>query len=186
MSCMAAPNELGKAYAAAYVLLMRAQVLLTHVIVPYADLTLTNFSTSPQFRLTRGNFYIHTRIKVVIGKIKQWTMKTWKKRKMMKKYHQQKLAEHEADDFFDSTLAESTGITGEFLFQDRRRVWIWAAWATTGKSTFGLRDAYAVLTRMSGNKYAKHPLKITNVPSRRSILMHRLPVTLCICPFLMC
>jgi hypothetical protein len=31
--------------------------------------------------------------------------------------------------------------------QDRRRVWIWAAWATTGKSTFGLRDAYAVLTR---------------------------------------
>ena len=63
----------------------------------------------------------------------------------MMKYHQQKLAEHEADDFFDSTLAESTGITGEFLFQDRRRVWIWAAWATTGKSTFGLRDAYAVL-----------------------------------------
>ena len=46
----------GKAYAAAYVLLTRAQVLLTHVIVPYADLTLTNFSTSPQFRLTRGNF----------------------------------------------------------------------------------------------------------------------------------
>jgi hypothetical protein len=37
----------------------------------------------------------------VIGKIKQWTMKTWKKRKkMMKKYHQQKLAEHEADDVF--------------------------------------------------------------------------------------
>ena len=69
-------------------------------------------------------------------------MKTWKKRKMMKKYHQQKLAEHEADDFFDSTLAESTGITGEFLFQDRRRVWIWAAWATTGKSTFSLHDPY--------------------------------------------
>ena len=61
---------------------------------------------------------LRARIEVVIGKIKQWTMKTWKKReKMMKKYHQQKLAEHEADDvFFDSTLAESTGITGEFLF----------------------------------------------------------------------
>ena len=44
---------------------------------------------------------LHARIEVVIGKIKQWTMKTWKKRKkMMKKYHQQKLAEHEADDVF--------------------------------------------------------------------------------------
>ena len=41
----------GKAYAATYVLLTRAQVLLTHVIVPYADLTLTNFSTSPQLGL---------------------------------------------------------------------------------------------------------------------------------------
>ena len=48
----------GKAYAAAYALLTRAQVLLTHVIVPYADLTRTIFSTSPQFRLTRSNFYM--------------------------------------------------------------------------------------------------------------------------------
>ena len=52
--------------------------------------------------------------------------------------------------------------------------------------TRSLRDAYAVLTRMSGNNYAKHPLKITNVPSREGIPMHRLPVTLCICPFLIC
>ena len=44
---------------------------------------------------------LHARIEVVIGKIKQRTMKTWKNRKkMMKKYHQQKLAEHEADDVF--------------------------------------------------------------------------------------
>ena len=48
----------GKAYAAGYALLTRAQVLLTHVIVPYADLTRTIFSTSPQFRLTRSNFYM--------------------------------------------------------------------------------------------------------------------------------
>jgi len=48
----------GKAYAAAYALLTRAQVLLTQVIVPYADLTRTIFSTSPQFRLTRSNFYM--------------------------------------------------------------------------------------------------------------------------------
>ena len=43
---------------------------------------------------------LHARIEVVIGKIKQWTMKTWKKRKKMMKYHQQKLAELEADDIF--------------------------------------------------------------------------------------
>ena len=52
--------------------------------------------------------------------------------------------------------------------------------------TRSLRDAYAVLTRMSGNNYAKHQLKITNVPSRKGIPMHRLPVTLCTCPFLIC
>ena len=48
----------GKAYAAAYALLTRAHVLLTHAVVPYASLTLPNFSTSPQFRLTRSNFYM--------------------------------------------------------------------------------------------------------------------------------
>ena len=48
----------GKAYAAAYALLTRAHVLLTHAIVPYAGLTLTNFSTSPQFRLTRSSVYM--------------------------------------------------------------------------------------------------------------------------------
>ena len=47
-----------KAYAAAYALLTRAHVLLTHAVVPYASLTLPNFSTSPQFRLTRSNFYM--------------------------------------------------------------------------------------------------------------------------------
>ena len=51
----------GKAYAAAYALLTRAQVLLTHVIGPYADLTRTIFSTSPQFRLTRSYFYCKNR-----------------------------------------------------------------------------------------------------------------------------
>ena len=58
----------GKAYAAAYALLTRAQVLLTHVIVPYADLTRTIFSTSPQFRLTRSNFYMQ--------ESKQWLAKS--------------------------------------------------------------------------------------------------------------
>ena len=48
----------GKAYAVAYALLTRVQVLLTHLKVPYADLTLTNFDTSPQFGLTRSNFYM--------------------------------------------------------------------------------------------------------------------------------
>ena len=100
----------------------------------------------------------------------------------MKKYHQQKLAEHEADDVFWRHPCWEHGHDW--------RVSLWAAWATTGKSTLwltrSLRDAYAVLTRMSGNNHPKHPLKITNVPSRKGIPMHRLPVTLCICPFLIC
>ena len=62
---------------------------------PYADIFkhVTTVSTYAQQLL-------HARIEAVIGKIKQWTMKTWKKRKKMMKYHQQKLAEHEADDVF--------------------------------------------------------------------------------------
>jgi len=91
MSCMAAPNK-----EKVTLLLTRAQVLLTHVIVPYADKFEHVTTVSPY-----GQQLLHARIEVVIGKIKQWTMKTWKKRKkMMKKYHQQKLAEHEADDVF--------------------------------------------------------------------------------------
>ena len=111
-------------------------------------------------------------------------MKTWKKRKkMMKKYHEQKLAEHEADDVFWQHPCWEHGHDW--------RVSLWAAWASNYWQkhlwlTRSLRDAYAVLTRMSGNNNAKHPLKITNVSSRKGIPMHRLPVTLCICPFLIC
>ena len=51
-------TQQGKAYAVAYALLTRVQDLLTQLKVPYADLTLTNFNTSPQFGLTRSNFYM--------------------------------------------------------------------------------------------------------------------------------
>ena len=57
-----------KAYAVAYALLTRVQILLTHLKVPYADLTLTNFNTSPQFGLTRSNFYMQ--------ESKQWVAKS--------------------------------------------------------------------------------------------------------------
>ena len=55
----------------------------------------------------------------------------------MKKYHQQKLAKHEADDVFWQHPCWEHGHDW--------RVSLWAAWATTGKSTFGLRAAYALL-----------------------------------------
>ena len=80
--------------------------------------------------------------------IKQWTMKKWKKRKkMMKKYHQQNLVEHEADSAVRECRTQSLSKLVGVHDQDRRMVWLWAAWATTGKSNFGLRAAYAKLTR---------------------------------------
>ena len=106
-----------KAYAAAYVLLTRAQVLLTHVLVPYADLTLTNFSTSPQFRLTRSNFYMQ--------ESKEWLAKSssgrWRRGRRGRRWWRSTTSRSSQSTklttFFDSTLAECTGIGGEFLFQ---------------------------------------------------------------------
>ena len=75
-------------------------------------------------------------------------MKKWKKRKkMMKKYHQQNLVEHEADSAVRECRTQSLSKLVGVHDQDRRMVWLWAAWATTGKSNFGLRAAYAKLTR---------------------------------------
>ena len=107
----------GKAYAAAYALLTRAQVLLTHVIVPYADLTRTIISTSPQFRLTRSNFYMQ--------ESKQWLAKSssgrWRRGRRGRRWWRSTTSRSSQSTklptFFDSTLAESTGMTGEFLFQ---------------------------------------------------------------------
>ena len=86
----------GKGYAAAYARTSFTYARYSTLRRPYADKFEHVTTVSPY-----GQQLLHARIEVVIGKIKQWTMKTWKKRKkMMKKYHQQKLAEHEADDVF--------------------------------------------------------------------------------------
>ena len=66
---------------------------------------------------------------------------------MMKKYHQQNLVEHEADSAVRECRTQSLSKLVGVHDQDRRMVWLWAAWATTGKSNFGLRAAYAKLTR---------------------------------------
>ena len=65
----------------------------------------------------------------------------------MKKYHQQNLVEHEADSAVRECRTQSLSKLVGVHDQDRRMVWLWAAWATTGKSNFGLRAAYAKLTR---------------------------------------
>ena len=122
----------------AYALLTRAQVLLTQVIVPYADLTRTIFSTSPQFRLTRSNFYMQ--------ESKQWLAKSssgrWRCGRRGRRWR--------------STTSRSLPSTKLTTFFWQHPCWehghdwrvsLWAAWATTGKSTFGLRAAYATLTR---------------------------------------
>ena len=90
-------------------------------------------------------------------------MKKWKKRKkMMKKYHQQNLVEHEADSAVRECRTQSLSKLVGVHDQDRRMVWLSAAWATTGKSNFGLRAAYAVLTRMCGHNYAKTSLVMSS------------------------
>ena len=134
----------GKAYAAAYALLTRAQVLLAHVIVPYADLTRTIFSTSPQFRLTRRNFYMQ--------ESKQWLAKSssgrWRRGRRGRRWWRSTTSRSSPSTklttFFDSTLAESTGMAGEFLF------------GRHGQLLAKAPLAYAQLTRRLRGPYAEN------------------------------
>ena len=142
----------GKAYAAAYALLTRAQVLLTHVIVPYADLTRTIFSTSPQFRLTRSNFYMQ--------ESKQWLAKSssgrWRRGRRGRRWWRSTTSRSSPSTklttFFDSTLAESTGMTGEFLF------------GRHGQLLAKAPLAYAQLTRRLRGPYADVRKQLRKTP----------------------
>ena len=143
----------GKAYAAAYALLTRAQVLLTHVIVPYADLTRTIFSTSPQFRLTRSNFYMQ--------ESKQWLAKSssgrWRRGRRGRRWWRSTTSRSSPSTklttFFDSTLAESTGMTGEFLF------------GRHGQLLAKVPLAYAQLTRRLRGPYADVRKQLRKTPT---------------------
>ena len=143
----------GKAYAAAYALLTRAQVLLTHVIVPYADLTRTIFSTSPQFRLTRSNFYMQ--------ESKQWLAKSssgrWRRGRRGRRWWRSTTSRSSPSTklttFFDSTLAESTGMTGEFLF------------GRHGQLLAKAPLAYAQLTRRLRGPYADVRKQLRKTPT---------------------
>ena len=137
----------------AYALLTRARVLLTQVIVPYADLTRTIFSTSPQFRLTRSNFYMQ--------ESKQWLAKSssgrWRcgrrGRRWWRSTTSRSLPSTKLTTFFDSTLAESTGMTGEFLF------------GRHGQLLAKAPLAYAQLTRRLRGPYADVRKQLRKTPT---------------------
>ena len=100
----------------AYALLTRARVLLTQVIVPYADLTRTIFSTSPHhsFDLRAATFTCKNRSS-------DWQNQAVDDEDVEEDDEEvppcRSSPSTKLTTFFDSTLAESTGITGEFLFQ---------------------------------------------------------------------
>ena len=96
-------------------------------------------------------------------------MKKWKKRKkMMKKYHQQNLVEHEADSAVRECRTQSLSKLVGVHDQDQRMVWLWAAWATTGKNNFGLR---------AGGPYADVRAQLRKNQSGYVKLEYIIPVT---------
>ena len=95
---------------------------------------------------------------------------------MMKKYHQQNLVEHEADSAVRECRTQSLSKLVGVHDQDRRMVWLWAAWATQllAKATL----AYAQLTRSLRGPYADVRAQLRKNQPGYVKLEYIIPVTL--------